>query len=120
VDIQQVSKTRRQVFFTKLTMQNIEEFCFVSIVKRGHILLPNFLPIFFIKILENQKITKNNENPKKYVFNTFASFLAFSTSSQKNFNFQRSLERVRLLTCYILKSLIFLIQVDVDTKNPKK
>jgi ABC-type Na+ transport system ATPase subunit NatA len=40
--IQQVSKTRRQVFFTKLTMQNIEEFCFVSIVKRGHLLLPNF------------------------------------------------------------------------------
>jgi hypothetical protein len=33
---------RRQVFFTKLTMQNIEEFCFVSIVKRGHLLLPNF------------------------------------------------------------------------------
>jgi hypothetical protein len=29
-------------FFTKLTMQNIEEFCFVSIVKRGHLLLPNF------------------------------------------------------------------------------
>ena len=34
--IQQVRKTRRQVFFTKLTMQNIEEFCFISIVKRGH------------------------------------------------------------------------------------
>jgi hypothetical protein len=35
-------RRRRQVFFTKLTMQNIEEFCFVSIVKRGHLLLPNF------------------------------------------------------------------------------
>ena len=25
-------------FFTKLTMQNIEDFCFVSIVKRGQLL----------------------------------------------------------------------------------
>jgi len=31
-----------EFFFTKLTMRNIEEFCFVSIVKRGHLLLPNF------------------------------------------------------------------------------
>ena len=40
-----LSKLNRQkdkFFFTKLTMQNIEEFCFVSIVKRGHLLLPNF------------------------------------------------------------------------------
>jgi hypothetical protein len=37
-------------------MQNIEEFCFVSIVKRGHLLLPNFLPIFFIKF--SKKIQK--------------------------------------------------------------
>jgi len=29
-------------FFTKLPMQNIEEFCFISIVKMGHLLLPNF------------------------------------------------------------------------------
>jgi len=120
VDIQQVSKTRKQDFFTKLTMQNIQEFCFVSIVKRGNLLLPNFLPIFLIKFSENQKITKNNENPKKYIFNTFASFLAFSTSSQKNLNFQRSLERVRLLMRYILKSPIFLIRVDIVKKNPKK
>jgi hypothetical protein len=46
-------------------------------------------------------------------------FLAFSTSSQKNLNFQRSLEHVRLLTCYILKSPIFLIRGDVDKKNQK-
>jgi len=40
-----LSKLNRQkdkFFFTKLTMQNIEEFCFVSIIKRGHLLLPNF------------------------------------------------------------------------------
>ena len=35
-------KKHLEFFFTKLTMQNIEEFCFVSIVKRGHLLLPNF------------------------------------------------------------------------------
>jgi len=35
---------------------------------------------------------------KKCIFDIFASFLAFSTSSQKNLNFQRYLERVQLLT----------------------
>jgi hypothetical protein len=53
-------------------------------------------------------------------FNIFASFLAFSASSQKNLKFQRSLERVRIFTHYILKAPIFLIQVDVNKKNPKK
>ena len=40
-----LSKLNRQkdkFFFTRLTMQTNEEFCFVSIVKRGHLLLPNF------------------------------------------------------------------------------
>jgi hypothetical protein len=35
-------KKHLEFFFTKLTLRNIEEFCFVSIVKRGHLLLPNF------------------------------------------------------------------------------
>jgi hypothetical protein len=52
-------------------MQNIEEFCFVSIVKRGHLFLPNFLPIFLVKFSENPKIAKNNENSK----NTFLIYL---------------------------------------------
>jgi hypothetical protein len=30
---------------------------------------------------------KNNEKSKKYVLNIFASFLAFSTSSKKEFKF---------------------------------
>jgi len=38
----QDKKKKISFFFTKLTMRNIEEFCFVSIVKRGHLLLPNF------------------------------------------------------------------------------
>jgi len=37
-----LSRQKDKFFFTKLTTQNIEEFCFVSIVKRGHLLLPNF------------------------------------------------------------------------------
>jgi len=45
-----------------------------------------------------KKRRKNNENPKKYIFDIFASFLAFSTSFQKNLNFQRYFERVQLLT----------------------
>jgi hypothetical protein len=31
-------------YYGKLTMQNIEEFCFVSIVKMGHLLLHIFGP----------------------------------------------------------------------------
>jgi len=50
----------------------------------------------FDKFSENPKIAKNNENPKKYVFNIFALFLAFSMSS-KTFHVS------------FLKSLIFLI-----------
>jgi hypothetical protein len=58
-----------------------------QLVQSFPMLLPNFLPIFLIKFLKNPKIAKNNENPNKYVFfNIFASFLAFSTSSQKNLN----------------------------------
>jgi hypothetical protein len=40
--LSKLSIQKDKFFFTKLTTQNIEEFCFVSIVKRGHLLLPNF------------------------------------------------------------------------------
>jgi hypothetical protein len=39
-----------------------------------------------ITFSENPKIAKNNENPKNIYFNIYASFLAFSISSQKNLN----------------------------------
>jgi hypothetical protein len=53
-----------------------------------------FLTHFFFI---NLKIAKNNENKKNmFFFNIFASFLAFSASSQKNLNFQKSFARVRL------------------------
>jgi hypothetical protein len=40
--LSKLSRQKNKFFFTKLIMQNIEEFCFVSIVKRGHLLQPNF------------------------------------------------------------------------------
>ena len=40
--LSKLSRQKDKFFFTKLTTINIEEFCFVSIVKRGHLLLPNF------------------------------------------------------------------------------
>jgi len=47
-----------------------------------------------INFQKKPKIVKSIETPKKYIFNTFASFLAFAASSKKNLNFQRSFERV--------------------------
>jgi hypothetical protein len=55
--------------------------------------------MFLINFQKKPKIAKNNENPKKIHFDIFASFLAFSTSSQNNLNFQRYFEPVQLLTC---------------------
>jgi hypothetical protein len=53
----------------------------------------------FDKFSEKTKNSKKKyENPQKMHFDIFASFLAFSTSSQKNLNFQRYFERVQLLT----------------------
>jgi hypothetical protein len=53
----------------------------------------------FDKVLEKIKNSKETtKTPKKCIFDIFASFLAFSTSSQKDLNFQRYLERVQLLT----------------------
>jgi hypothetical protein len=51
----------------------------------------------FLEKTKNSK--KNKENPKKKMhFDIFTSFLAFSISSQKNFNFQRYFKHVQLLT----------------------
>jgi hypothetical protein len=97
--IQQVKKTRRQVFFTKAYYAKHSGVLLRKHYKEGASVVTQF---FFINVLinfqKNPKIAKNIENPKKiYIFNIFASFLAFLASSQKNLNFQRYLERVRLL-----------------------
>jgi predicted membrane protein len=47
---------------------------------------------------------------KKYVFNIFASFLAFSTSSKKEFKFSKVFGTRLTFHASFLKSLIFLIE----------
>jgi hypothetical protein len=92
-------------------MQNIEEFGFVSIVKRGHLLLSIFWPIFLIKFSENPKNSEKQwKSKKKYVFNIFASFLAFSTSSKKEFKFSNVFRTRSIFHASFLKALIFLIE----------
>ena len=61
----------------------------------------------FDKFLKNPKIEKSNENPKKYVFNIFASFLAFSTSSKKEFKLLNVFQTCLPFHVSFLKSLIF-------------
>jgi len=84
---------------------------FLSIYLQTNFVATQVLTHLFYKFFEksknskkqNPKIEKNNENPKiqKICFFTiFALFLAFSALSQKNLNFQRFFERVRLFTRY--------------------
>jgi hypothetical protein len=65
------SKSGRHFFFTSLLCKTLR-FCFVSIVKWGHI-----LQFIFEKIKNNKK---NNKNPKICFFNVFA----FSKKNKKN------------------------------------
>jgi hypothetical protein len=75
------------------------------------IVATQFLTHLFDKIFEkNPKIAKNNENPKKYVFYIFASFLAFSTSSKKEFKFSKVFGTRSTFHASFLKSLIFFIE----------
>jgi hypothetical protein len=76
-----------------------------------------------IKVSKKSKIAKNNENPKKYVFNIFASFLVFSTSSKKEFKFSKVFGTRSTFHASFLKSLIFLIEstlILLVFKNTKK
>jgi hypothetical protein len=88
------------------------------------IVATQFLTHLFDKIFEkNPKIAKNNENPKKYVFYIFASFLAFSTSSKKEFKFSKVFGTRSTFHVSFLKSLIFLIEstlILLVFKNTKK
>ena len=83
MDIEQVRKIRRQVFFTKLTMQNIEKFCFVSIVKKGPSVVTQFLSHLFEKKFEKSKNSEKQRKSKKICF--FNIFVLFLASSEKNF-----------------------------------
>jgi hypothetical protein len=76
----------------------------------GMFVVTQILTHLLDKIFENPKIVKNNENPKKKNFNIFASFLAFSTSSKKEFKFSRLFGTRSTFHPSFLKSLIFLIE----------
>jgi hypothetical protein len=91
-------------------MQNIKEFCCVSIVKKGYLLLPKFWPIFLLSFWKKSKNSEKQRKSKKYVFNIFAPFLAFSTSSKKEFKFSKVFETRSTFHASFLKSLIFLIE----------
>jgi hypothetical protein len=69
--------------------------------------------MFLINFQKKPKIEKTNENPKKYVFNIFALFLAFSVSSQKNLNFKDFLNAFNF-SRVIFKIIDFPRQSEVD------
>jgi hypothetical protein len=64
--------------------------------KEGASVATQFLTHLFDKIFEKSKNSEQQQKSKKYVFNIFVSFLAFSAFSQKNLIFQMSFECVRL------------------------
>ena len=55
-----LSKLRWHFFFTSLLCKTLMRFCFISIVKRGHLLLPIFFYLIFYKLKKNRKITMKN------------------------------------------------------------
>ena len=74
------------------------------------LLLPNFDPPFLLTFQKNQKIAKKQRKSKKYVFNIFASFLAFSTSSKKKeFKFSKVFRTCSTFHASFFKILDFLI-----------
>jgi len=64
----------------------------------------------FDKIFKKSKNSEKQRQSKKYVFNIFASFLAFSTSSKKEFKFSKVFGTRSTFHASFLKSLIFLIE----------
>ena len=94
-------KKKRLFSIQQFCHENYVFFEFHSSVFYVKDVVTQFLTHLFDKIFEKSKTSEKQQKSKKYVFlNIFASFLAFLASSQKNLNFQRSLERVRLLTRY--------------------
>jgi len=56
------------VFFTSLLCKTSRNFCFVSIEKKGQLLLPNFWPMFLINFQKKPKIAKKQWKLKKNAF----------------------------------------------------
>jgi len=70
-------------------MQNIEEVLLRKHCKERASVATQFLTQCLDKFLKKTKNSKKTMKPqKKCILDIFASFLAFSTSSQKNLNFK--------------------------------
>jgi hypothetical protein len=87
------------------------------------LLLSNFRPHVF---KNPKKFAKKQRKPKKYVLDTFVSFLAFSVSSQKNLKFQTIFLKRSNLTHHFQSYWFFLFELTLmlfvfkKLKNTKK
>jgi len=78
--------------------------------KEGASVATQFLTHVLINFQKNSKIAKNIENPKKYVFNTFASFFSIFSIVSKEFKFSKIFGTRSTFHASFLKSLIFRIE----------
>jgi len=69
-----------------------------------------FLTHVLINFQKNSKIAKNIENPKKYVFNTFALFFSIFSIVSKEFKFSKIFGTRSTFHASFLKSLISRIE----------
>jgi hypothetical protein len=79
-----------------------------------------FLTHVLINFQKNPKIVKNNKYPKNTFFIYICIVFSIFSIVSKEFKFSKFFGTRSTFNALFLKSLIFLIQVDVDKKNPKK
>jgi choline kinase len=78
--------------------------------KEGASVATQFLTHVLINFQKNSKIAKNIENPKKYVFNTFASFFSIFSIVSKEFKFSKIFGTRSTFHASFFKSLISCIE----------
>jgi len=78
--------------------------------KEGASVATQFLTHVLINFQKNSKIAKNIENPKKYVFNTFALFFSIFSIVSKEFKFSKIFGTRSTFHASFLKSLISRIE----------
>ena len=115
-----LNKPRRPfVFFTSLLCKTLRNFCFVSIVKRGHLLLPNFWPMFLINFQKKTKIAKKQWKPQKKAFLIYLHHFSIFNVISEEFKFSNVFWTRSTFNALILQSMIF-CWVDVDIALFKK
>jgi hypothetical protein len=100
-------------FQSKVTLclvSNPVSWSFLVLVWPTTDVVTQFLTHLFDKIFKKSKNSEKQRQSKKYVFNIFGSFLAFSTSSKKEFKFSKVFGTRSTFHASFLKSLIFLIE----------